>query len=297
MPTFDTPTPITAILALVAADVTVIATDRSDTVVAVHPQEPDRKADVRMVEQTQVEFSNGRLTIKSPKQLAVKFGKPGVINVTIELPAGSAVQGDSGMGQLNCNGRLGDVAYKTGYGDLRVETAASAQLGSGFGAIHLQHAGTARLSTGGGDITVDDASGDAQVSTSVGVLRVRRVDGRATVKNSSGETWIGEVTGALSASSAAGSITIDRSQSDVTAKTAYGAIRVGEATRGELVLETSAGELSVGVPQGTAAWLDVNSSFGRIRNTLEASDDPGQAGNVVKVRARTHAGDIVIHRS
>jgi hypothetical protein len=36
----------------------------------------------------------------------------------------------------------------------------------------------------------------------------------------------------------------------------------------EIGVYSATGELEVGVPQGTAAWLDARSSTGRVRNLL-----------------------------
>jgi hypothetical protein len=63
------------------------------------------------------------------------------------------------------------------------------------------------------------------------------------------------------------------------------------------VLETAGGELEVGVREGTAAWLDVTTQYGSVRNSLGASDGPQPSDEIVKVRAHTSYGDIVIRRS
>ena len=81
------------------------------------------------------------------------------------------------------------------------------------------------------------------------------------------------------------------------AKTANGNIRIGEVVNGAIVIETAAGELEVGIREGTAAWLDVSSKYGRVRNSLDQTDSPEQSQATVEVRARTSYGDITIHRS
>ena len=54
-------------------------------------------------------------------------------------------------------------------------------------------------------------------------------------------------------------------------------MRIGEVVRGAVVLETAVGDLEVGIRAGTAAWLDVNTHFGRVHNALEAADAPEQS--------------------
>ena len=48
---------------------------------------------------------------------------------------------------------------------------------------------------------------------------------------------------------------------------------------------------------GTAAKLDVSTSFGRIRNQLESTDGPQETDETIDLRARSGYGDIVIRRS
>jgi len=81
------------------------------------------------------------------------------------------------------------------------------------------------------------------------------------------------------------------------AKTANGNIRIGEVVNGAIVLETAAGELEIGIREGTAAWLDVSSQYGRVRNLLDETDSPEQSEATVEIRARTSYGDIKIHRA
>jgi hypothetical protein len=65
MPTFATPEPITATLTTAGAQVRVAASDRPDTVVLVEPINKANKSDVKVAENTEVEFSAGDLSIKT----------------------------------------------------------------------------------------------------------------------------------------------------------------------------------------------------------------------------------------
>jgi hypothetical protein len=57
------------------------------------------------------------------------------------------------------------------------------------------------------------------------------------------------------------------------------------------------GDIEVGIHEGTAAWLDVKTRFGRVHNTMDAADAPDPASDNVEVRAHTAFGEITIHRS
>jgi hypothetical protein len=281
MPTFDTPEPIAAVVDLVVGDARITASDREDTVVEIRPSDGSHDQDVRAAEQTRVEYAAGRLLVKAPRQRSLSiFGKPGSIDVTIDLPAGSQLYGDASVAAFHCAGRLGECRVKTAVGDIQVERT-----------------GPLDLATDAGAISVNRVSGPAEVSTGSGRVRLREIDGTAVIKNSNGDSWVGEVAGDLRVSAANGSISVDHANAGVNASTANGDVRVGGVTRGSASLKTSFGEIEVGIRAGTAARLDVHTQFGRIRNQLDASDGPGPSDETAEVRARTSYGDIVIHRS
>jgi hypothetical protein len=51
------------------------------------------------------------------------------------------------------------------------------------------------------------------------------------------------------------------------------------------------------VRPATAAWLDVASASGRVRNLLDAADSPGETERAVHIRARTAHGNVVVRRA
>jgi Putative adhesin len=280
MPTFDTPTPITATIDVVVADVRITAGDRGTTAVDVRPSDANETADVKAAELTRVEYADGRLLVKAPKLRSwLPRGDGGSIDVTVELPEGSSVHGSGSVADFHCDGRLGDCRIKSGMGRVGVDTAANLSVKAGFG-----------------DITVDHAAEHAEVTAGSGEVRVRELGASAVIKNSNGDTWVGEAHGDLRLRSANGNIAVDVAHATVAAKSANGDVRLGDVARGAVVMETAIGDLEVGIREGTAAWLDVKASAGRVRNGLEAADAPDSAAETVEVRARTTAGDIVIRR-
>ena len=282
MPTFDTPEPISVTVELGVGDLRIVASDRTDTVVEVRPSDAAKKADVTAAEQTRVEYASGRLLIKAPKswrQLTWRGGGES-IDVQVELPAGSHLRGETGVAALRCQGRLGECRYKTGVGD-----------------IQLDQAGSVQLKTGGGDLTVEQAVGDAELTTGSGAVRIDRIDGAAVVKNSNGDTWIGEVSGDLRVNAANGRVSVDRAHATVAAKSANGEVRLGEVAHGVVLAQTGFGTVEIGIRDGVAAWLDLNTRFGNVHNHLDAAERPEPGEDAVEVRARTSFGDITIHRS
>jgi hypothetical protein len=279
MPTFDTPELISATIDVAIGDVRISAGDRGATVVEVHPSDATNEEDVKAAELTRVEYENEQLLVKAPKLRSWLSRSGGSIDVTIELPVGSHVHGALGVGDFDCDGRLGDCQIKTGLGRIRLDRAAKLN-----------------LKTGAGDITVDRATGDAEVTAGSGDVRLRELDRSAVIKSSNGDTWVGAAGGDLRLNAANGNIAVDLAHASVAAKSANGDVRLGDVVRGSVVLETKIGDLEVGIREGTAAWLDVNSRFGHLHNALDAADVPETSAETVEVRARTSVGEIVIRR-
>jgi len=284
MPTFETHQPIVLSIELSQGMVHVIASDRSDTVVGVSPSDPGRPADVEANRKAVVDLANGTLSIRMPKPggfaaPVIGWKRSGSVDVIVEVPEGSSLRADTGMADYRCEGRLGDVDVRTGVGSVRLDQTKGLRVHSGLGRF-----------------AVEETSGNAEIVTA-GDMTIGTVTGDAEVKNLNGKTWIARVGGNVRVKSANGDVTIEDAGRNVTVKTANGDIRVGQVARGSTVIESAAGGLEIGIREGTAAWIDANTRFGRIHNGLSPADDPGQSTETVDVRARTAFGDVLITRS
>jgi DUF4097 and DUF4098 domain-containing protein YvlB len=259
-----------------------MASDRGDTTVDVRPSNSARKGDVAAAQQTRVEYADGRLLIKAPKgwRHFAPLGGRESIDVEVQLPAGSELRGDASVAAVHATGRLGECHFKIS-----------------AGSIDIAEAGPVQLRTSAGDITVGRVFGDAELTTSAGALRAGTIDGTAVLKNANGESRIAEVTGDLRVSGANGNIVVDRARATVVAKTANGDIRLGEVASAAVQAETARGRIDIGVAEGVAAWLDLQTGFGNVRNHLDAAAQPEAGQDTVEVRARTAFGDITISRS
>jgi hypothetical protein len=280
MPTFDTPGPISATIDVVVGDVRITAGHRDTTAVDVRPSDASNKEDLAAAERTRVEYEGEQLLVKAPK---VRSWRPrssgGSIDVTIELPAGSNVNGAGQLTDFRCDGRLGECRIATGLGHIRLEEAAVLSLKGGIG-----------------DISVERATAHADVRAGSGDVRMRELADTAAIKNSNGDTWVGAADGDLRVNAANGSIAVDVAHANVVAKSSNGDVRLGDVVRGTVVLETALGDLEVGIHEGTAAWLDVKAHAGKVHNALDAADAPESSAETVEVRARTSAGSVVIRR-
>jgi DUF4097 and DUF4098 domain-containing protein YvlB len=280
MPTFETPQPIVATIDIPVGDVRIRADDGAHTTVDVRPSDPTNDEDVKVAEQTRVECAGGRLLVRAPKLRSWRArGTGGSVDVTVELPAGSRLEASGQLTDFGADGRLGDSRVKTGIGQIQLDEAGAVSLKSGFR-----------------DIVVGSASGHAEVTAGSGDVRLRELADSAVIKNSNGDISIGSVGGDARLTAANGAIAVDAAGGSVVAKSATGNVRLGAVARGSVVLETGLGDLEVGIPQGTAAWLDLRSAAGRVQNELEAAEAPGPSAETVEVRARTAVGNVLITR-
>jgi DUF4097 and DUF4098 domain-containing protein YvlB len=282
MPNYDTPEPISVTLELGAAHLRIAASDRTDTVVEVRPSDEADESDVKAAQQVRVDYANGMLRVTGPKMRPFDYsrGRTRSVDVSIELPTGSQVSAETQLGDLRSAGRLGECRLKTSGGD-----------------VWLELTGPLRLATAAGHVTAAGIAGDAEISTGSGKVQLGAVEGTAVVKNSNGDTAIDAVTGDVRVRSANGDISVERAGAGVDAKTSNGSIRVGEVVRGSVVLGTAMGDLDIGIAAGTAAWLEVNTGFGHVRNHLENAAGPDGTDETVEVRGRTSYGDITVHRA
>ena len=178
MQTFATPAPITAILAVPAGRIQVTAADQADATVEIRPADPAKSRDVKLAARVTAAYSDGVLRVTAPAANRV-LGSSGAVEVTVQLPAGSAVQAKAASAQFTTGGPLGEVTFDSAQGTVRVEQAA-----------------TARLTVVDGDITVGRLGGDAQVRTARGDIRITEATrGTLTLRTETGAITVGAAAG------------------------------------------------------------------------------------------------------
>ena len=284
---FSTPSPVAVTLDLYVADVRIVASDRTDTIVEVRPSDPGKAADVRSADNTRVEYDDATRTLsivtRKPRSRFVNFTKrPESIDLVIELPTDSDVRGELDLGDYRAEGVLGAVALKTD-----------------FGAVRIGEAGAVNVRTGLGEITVNGVTGPAEVHSGSGEIRIGAIDGTAGVTTSNGTIRIGVVTGPAHVKVANGAVYVERALSDITAVNSNGEVRIGEVVRGKVSATSKNGSVEVGVREGSAAWLELNTDVGRVYNELASADAPEAGDPIDKVvlRASTKLGDVTIRRA
>src|SRR5262245_22104341 len=186
MQKFDTPTPISAVLDIPAGRVRFIAADRADTAVEVLPADASKGRDVKVAEQTKVEYVDGVLRIEATAKNQI-LGPSGSIEVTVQLPAGSRIEMKAAAAEFRGVGRLGDVAVEGAYGAIKIDEAASV-----------------RLTALAGDVTVGRLTGPAEISTQKGDINIAEATaGTVVLRTQMGDVTVGTAHG-VSASLDAG---------------------------------------------------------------------------------------------
>ncbi|HEY3560686.1 MAG TPA: DUF4097 family beta strand repeat-containing protein [Kribbella sp.] len=176
MSTFSTPAPISAAVDIIFGDITVHASPRTDTVVEVRPVDPNWELDVKAAADVVVDFTAGKLQVKHPKLRSVFSKRYGAVDVLIELPAGSDLQGYTAKGAYVVEGQVGACELKTANGDIRVDAVA----------------GNLRAKSATGHITVEQAGTEVHARTANGDIRVGALGtGTADLYTATGEVAIG----------------------------------------------------------------------------------------------------------
>jgi Putative adhesin len=280
MPSYPTPTPIDLAINVQVGAIEVVAGDREDTVVTVSPTNPAKDVDRRGAEETRIDFDGQRLAVVGPRPRISVFGPTESVDVRVELPTGSRLTAEIAAGWVRSTGRLGATRVKASSGGANLDTTADLWVRAGHG-----------------NASVAAADGNVEITADHGQIRIGRVTGDAVLKASHGSVQVGESVGDLQAKLSYGDLEVERALGSIEAKTAYGSIRLHEVGSGSVEADSGYGEVGIGVRAGVAAWLDLASKNGRVRNELAGDRAPSEGEPSVAVRVRTQFGDITVERA
>ena len=217
-------------------------------------------AEAEAVRQTRVDFTAGRLVVRTPKEIQLR-NVPVVVSV--QAPVGSHVEARSSSGDITVNGGAGRLNLHTGSGRISADQAEDkVQVDTGSGTVRLgPMAAGVRAKTGSGDVEV----------TAIGAP--------STVVTGSGDVWLGAVTG------------------DVLARTGSGRVTIANAASGELELHTGSGAIHVGVRKGSPAEVDLSSGSGEARSDLDLTTNPPESKPTLRIRGRTGSGTALVSQA
>jgi hypothetical protein len=276
MPTFATPGPITATVEVAGAEVQVTASDRIDTVVLVEPLNAASRKDVKVADRTKIDLADGQLSVKT----TTPGDKSGSVSITIDLPAGSSLAAYLAHSSVQVDGPVGQC-----------------ELHLASGRVRLDRINALRADISAGEVEIGHIAGRADIEGGAFAVRIGDVEGPAGITSSGGQVRIGHAAADLELSSGSGGFDIDRADGSVTATTASGAIRIGRLTRGQAKLMNGSGNIEVGISEGTAASIDVNSERGAVHDFVSSQGNSDPSDPTVMVHARTRHGDIIVQRA
>ncbi|TDB97879.1 hypothetical protein E1091_08100 [Micromonospora fluostatini] len=277
MPSYEVSGPIDLEVTVGVGFVEVVAADRTDAVVEVVPSRPGRSGDESLARESTVSFDNGRVRVTVPRRLSL-FSKGDSVDVRGEVPTGSRVTIETAYGSVRSRGVLGDARIVAKYGGVTADTIADLVLDVPYGSTDIA-----------------EVTGRLDVTAGHGVVRVAEVRGEARLRASHGAVELGTTVGEVHVTSS-GAITIDRALGDVTARSAHGPIRIREVGGGTVRLDNGHADIDVGVPAGTAAWIDASSAHGRVRNELTPDPAAAVSERAVELHLHNSSGTVLIRR-
>ncbi|WP_375389435.1 DUF4097 domain-containing protein [uncultured Amnibacterium sp.] len=278
MPAFETSQPIELDVDLSVGHIEVVAEDRADAVADVLPTNPERSGDRSLAQSATVEFDGARLRVSVPRRMNL-FGRNDSVDLRVLLPQGSAVDIRSAYGAVRLRGGIG-----------------RARVDAKYGTVAIERTGDLDLSAPYGEVDVREVGGRLDLEAGHSRTRIGSVAGEARIRAAHGSVDLGVTHGPVDAR-LSGALTIDTALADVTARSAHGALRIRSAVAGTIRLENGYAEVEVGVPDGTAAWLEASSEHGAVRNELTSGPAPEEAESTVELHLSSSWADVVVRRA
>jgi hypothetical protein len=279
MPVFETSEPIELHVDLSVGHLDVVAEHRSDVVAEVVPTNPDKAADRALAEGASVTFDGRRLRISVSPRRPNLFGRSDSVDVRVLVPATSDVEVHSAYGTVRLRGDLGTT---------RVDAK--------YGTVAIDRTGDLTLSAPYGEVDVREVAGRLELDAGHSRTRIGSVGGEASIRAAHGSVDLGVTHGPVVAR-LSGALTIESAYGDVTAQSAHGVLRIGAALAGVVRLTNGFANVEVGVPEGTAAWVDAAAEHGAVRNELVAGPAAEQTERTVELHLTSAWADVVVRRA
>ena len=279
MQTFQTGGPVTVVVRTGGGHVTVIAQDTPDTTVELSALNAQGQ---EAVEATRVDHSHGTVLVDVPRRGGGLFRSGPQVGVRITCPTGSTLQVKAESADVRADGTyaIGRPQHRLRRPEHRERhrhRQAQDRLGrpSTTGGVE----GALVVATGSGDVTMDGSGRSATVTVGSGDISIGALSGDVVTKTGSGDVEVGVLQGSL------------------LTKTGSGDLIVRRAASGTVRATGASGQISIGIQDGTAAWLDLSTVTGRVTQELGETEAPREDQQRVEVTAHTVSGDLRVHRS
>jgi hypothetical protein len=215
-----------------------------------------------------VEMAGPTLAVQAPRQggvfdlLGDLWRKHAAVDVTVTIPTGTAMKVSTFTADVRVDGRSGG----------------------------------ADIATASADVDIDEVDGDLRLRSGSAQTDVRRVSGSVLLRSGAGDAHFGEIGGDLHSGCGSGLLEAAVVRGSVRARSGAGQARLG-AVFGDVDVATGSGQMSVGLPAGVTARLDLQTGSGRVRSDLPIEDRPATTAGAISVRARTGSGDVHLFRA
>jgi len=184
------------------------------------------------------------------------------IDVTIEIPTGTAVKIATAGADISVTGRCGG----------------------------------ADVATGAANISLEALDGDLRLRYGTGECRIGTVTGSVHLRAGAGSAHLAEVGGRLECGFGSGELVADVVRGDVRSRASSGSAEVG-AAYGDVDIASGSGSITLGVPAGISARLSVTTGSGQLQSDLPVEQGPAPGARTITVRARTGSGNVRLQRA
>ncbi|CAN5581812.1 hypothetical protein BH10ACT8_BH10ACT8_02320 [soil metagenome] len=191
-----------------------------------------------------------------------KHGDQDAVDITVTVPAGTAVKVARFAADVTLEGRLGGTD----------------------------------LAGGSGSTSVAEVAGNLRIRTGSGPVRIGSVTGPVELKSGASEIHLADPAGAVDVALGSGSLTISTARGPVRLRAGSCTVSIGEA-QSDLDLTAGFGAVDIGLAEGQQARLDVVTGHGRLHTEMPVSQQAPASGRPLTVRAKTGSGDITIRRA
>jgi DUF4097 and DUF4098 domain-containing protein YvlB len=279
MYTFETPGPIDLRVELWQGRLNIVADDTDTTTVDLRPLRGDAAAR-EAIDNARVEQRGNEVVVLMPKSKGGLFRGKADVEAVIRVPTNSNAKLQTASADIETEGLLGDVSASSGSGEVSIE-----------------HTGDLEVRTGSGDISASTVDGSCTVRSGSADVHIGSIGDDADVKSGSGDVQIDSVGAKLNLKTGSGDLVLNSAGHTVDAMAGSGDLLVKRIEQGKVRMKTGSGDVSIGVAEGTAAYLDIMTVTGDVASDLDASDAPSDGERTVEISVQSGSGDVVLQRS
>ena len=217
----------------------------------------------------------------------------GSVTVRVELPEGADIEVSTAAGDISAEGVFGQARLTSTSGDVSVTRVE--------GDLHAH--------TASGNIRAGSVQGRAEANTASGTVGCELLHSPGRFRTASGDVEVGTAHAHVTAQTASGDVHITELFDGCQLQAASGDLELERAVSGRAKLQTVSGDVTVGVPRGTAVAVDAESLSGDLSSEIELDTEAlpdageglgGPAGGAndrsLELSARTVSGDVLIKR-